>query len=101
MTKQPETTLDRMRAARTPDAAETEQDKLKREMQLDALHARVLDTPDGRELMAHIRKHTIDRRTPPDISDGALRGLEAVRNFVRDFENRIARHHERGGTSKG
>lgn len=101
MKDRPETPTDRARAARGSTLAETEAEKAKREALLDALHAEVLDTPRGRELMTHIRRHTIERRTPPEISDGALRGLEAVRNFVRDIENRISRHREHGGTSKG
>lgn len=100
MTDRVITPTDRRRAGHAATDGNTEAAQRERDL-LDELHAAVLDTPRGRDLMAHIRKHTIDRGTPPDISDGALRGLEAVRNFVRDLETRITKHRERGASSKG
>lgn len=58
---------------------------------IDALHAAVLDTPSGRELVAHWRKVTIDRRDPPLAVDGALRESEACRRFVAKIETSVTR----------
>lgn len=96
--KRPETTLDTMRRDRAVKEAEFERAEGERELErarLDALYAEVFDTPRGQELLAYLRKHTIDKRLPHDISDGALRGWEYVRNFVHDFYAAIARHRER------
>lgn len=51
------------------------------------LCARVFSSADGAELMAIMRKETIERVLHAStVSESALRTLEAQRQFVRDIE---------------
>lgn len=90
--QRPETPTDRTRAARAQQDAE----HAKEQMRLDELHAAVLDTPRGRDLLAYWDDVLLVRTTAPDISDGALRGLEHTRNFHRTNKARIARFRDKG-----
>lgn len=80
-----------MRNASSEQLSETE----KQRALTDALYHRVFTTPDGRQLLEHFFAQTVDRATGEAVSDGALRALEAQRNFVRGISSRVARHAER------
>lgn len=43
---------------------------------------RLFATPDGRLLMAHLRRTTLDRALGPQAGDAALRMLEGQRSLV-------------------
>lgn len=44
--------------------------------------ARLLGTPDGLALLAHLRQMTLDRCLGPESGDAALRHLEGQRHLV-------------------
>lgn len=48
--------------------------------------ARLFATPDGRLLLAHLRRITLHRALGPSASDAALRGLEGQRALVLTLE---------------
>lgn len=48
--------------------------------------ARVFNSSDGRAVLAHLRKITIERVLGPNASDAELRGLEAQRALVHQIE---------------
>ena len=48
--------------------------------------ARTFGTPDGRAVLAHLRKITIERVLGPNATDAELRGIEAQRALVHQIE---------------
>jgi len=56
--------------------------------------ARLFATPDGRLLLAHLRRLTCERVLGPEVSDAALRFLEGQRALVRRLESLIATGRE-------
>lgn len=44
--------------------------------------ARLLGSPDGRAVVDHLRRMTLERSLGPEASDGALRHLEGQRHLV-------------------
>ena len=48
--------------------------------------ARALGTSDGRAVLIHLRKITIERVLGPNATDAELRGLEAQRALVHQIE---------------
>jgi len=53
--------------------------------------ARLFRGEDGEVALAHLRALTIERRTPPDMPEAALRHLEGQRSVVAAIEALIAR----------
>jgi hypothetical protein len=88
----PQTRLDVMRAARESKEAAYSAEQ----MAHDRLYADALDNDAGRVLRTFWLNSIINKRTSPDISDGALRGLEHTRNFLRECEAAIARYRKNG-----
>lgn len=48
--------------------------------------ARVFNSTDGRAVLEHLRKITIERVLGPNATDSELRGLEAQRALVHQIE---------------
>ena len=48
--------------------------------------ARVFNSNDGRAVLAHLRKITIERVLGPNATDAELRGIEAQRALVHQIE---------------
>jgi len=48
--------------------------------------ARVFSSNDGRAVLAHLRRITIERVLGPNATDAELRGLEAQRALVHQIE---------------
>ncbi len=59
--------------------------------EIEKKFARVFQTPDGRAVLEHLRKITIERVLGPNATDSELRWSEANRAFVRQIESMIAR----------
>ncbi|MBR6751922.1 MAG: hypothetical protein IKL95_01470 [Alphaproteobacteria bacterium] len=51
----------------------------------------MFQTPDGRAVLEHLRKITIERVLGQNATDNELRWSEANRAFVRQIESMIAR----------
>lgn len=51
--------------------------------------ARVFSTPDGRAVIAHLRRMTIERPLSPDLSDNCLRWIAAQSALVHKIETLI------------
>ncbi len=54
-------------------------------------YARCFGTGAGAQVLAHLRKITIERVLGPNATDAELRGLEAQRALVHQIENMIER----------
>ncbi len=59
--------------------------------EIEKKFARVFQTPDGRAVLEHLRKITIERVLGQNATDNELRWMEANRVFVRQIESMIAR----------
>ena len=59
--------------------------------ELEKQYARTFQTPNGRAVLQHLRKITIERSLGQNATDNELRWVEAQRAFVRQIENMIAR----------
>ena len=63
---------------------------------IEQMYAKTFLTPSGRNVMAHLRKITLERVLGPNASDSELRTLEGQRALVRQIEQLVIR-----GTSNG
>lgn len=54
-------------------------------------YAACFATASGREVLADLRRRTIERDTPADMPEAELRHLEGQRHLVRTIENLIKR----------
>lgn len=59
--------------------------------ELEKQYARVFQTRDGRAVLEHLRKITINRILGAGATDNELRWMEANRALVRQIESMIAR----------
>lgn len=59
--------------------------------ELEKQYARLFQTRDGRAVLNHMRKITIERVLGANATDNELRWAEATRAFVRQIESMIAR----------
>lgn len=59
--------------------------------ELEKQYARLFQTRDGRAVLNHMRKITIERVLGANATDNELRWCEATRAFVRQIESMIAR----------
>lgn len=64
----------------TPDAAAAEPSALREAF------VRAFAGDAGRQVLAHLRRATIERRLPPDASDALLRFVEGQRSLVAQIE---------------
>lgn len=55
------------------------------------LFARVFSEPGGEDVLAHLRRITVERTLPPEASAEALRDLEGQRRIVKFIEAQILR----------
>lgn len=53
--------------------------------------ARLLDSADGRRVLAHLRRLTLERALGPDAPEPALRHLEGQRALILSLEALAAR----------
>ena len=53
---------------------------------VEKIFARVFNSNDGRAVLAHLRKITIERVLGANATDAELRGLEAQRALVHKIE---------------
>jgi hypothetical protein len=54
---------------------------------------RAFATDAGRQVLAHLRRATVERRTPPEASEAVLRHLEGQRALVQLIERLGAPSH--------
>ena len=59
--------------------------------EIEKQYARTFGTDDGRAVLAHMRKITVERTLGPNATDNELRWAESNRAFVRQIEQMIAR----------
>ncbi|MFQ6760503.1 MAG: hypothetical protein ACLRFM_03855 [Alphaproteobacteria bacterium] len=59
--------------------------------EIEKQYARVFQTRDGRAVLEHMRKITIERVLGANATDNELRWMESARAFVRQIESMIAR----------
>ena len=57
---------------------------------------RVFGSDAGRQVLAHLRRLTIERRLPPDAPDALLRFVEGQRSLVGQIEWLATADHVRG-----
>ena len=58
---------------------------------LEKQYARTFQTRDGKAVLEHLRKITIERVLGANATDAELRWMEANRALVRQIESMIAR----------
>lgn len=59
--------------------------------QVEKAFARSFATPDGQQVLAHLRALTLDRALGPEASDAALRSLDGQRCLILHIEALIER----------
>jgi len=58
---------------------------------IEKSYTRTFATADGKRVIAHLRRLTIERFLGPDATDAQLRSIEAQRALVHQIENLIER----------
>lgn len=78
-------------AARTFDSLRSRKQKTPpEEAAIAAAYRKLGTTSEGQIVLAHLRQITIERELGADVSDSALRELEAQRRFVREIERKVS-----------
>ena len=61
-------------------------------------YARTFSTASGQDVLAHLRKITIERVLGPNATESELRTLEGMRALVHQIENLVARGRDNAKT---